>query len=72
MSHYSCQGCKVIVDWDTDEPTSDIDTEWKTIGGRYCVRCIPLEAAANGLTVGQIIDDRRRRGRPVPMEIVTP
>ena len=64
-SYYFCQSCNRVVDWHTDEISSDAEVEVKTIESRYCYRCIPREAEANGLSIAQIVEHRLQQGRPI-------
>jgi hypothetical protein len=59
---YSCSGCDLTFDWDTDEPSAAL--EIKTIGSRYCEGCVDKEAQANGVPIEQVqIWRSRRRAR---------
>lgn len=64
--NYQCEHCDQIVDWDTDEIVHEGPV--KTIGSRYCVRCIRYEASVNGVSIVDMIKVRTAQGRPVPSE----
>lgn len=49
MIHYMCQACHRVVDWQTDVEATEPDrVEVKTIGNRFCVRCIVADAERMG------------------------
>ncbi|HKP06814.1 MAG TPA: putative molybdenum carrier protein [Microbacterium sp.] len=64
-SAYSCANCDRSFCWDCEFPVGD-EVEIKTIGSRYCAGCIEADAAAQGLTVDAIREQRLRAGRPTP------
>lgn len=67
-AYYWCQSCHLCLDWTTDEAPPGGDAakvEVRCVASRYCYRCIPEEAQANGLPIAQIVEHRLQNGRPV-------